>query len=177
MSIRISPGQEGEVSTELALPVLTSQHPSSKCQKGCQKMWKRNTALLQRALPERWTRRCPSRDTAWLLSIGSAGLSPSRLQATLWVFNCINWSYLPDIQLHCCQQQLFPLTQPHQETTKAKTKPSFLRSWPVPILNAPKAKHFPGPRGGYCRTALPAPRVPGSTASSSQYPGWKNNPR
>lgn len=37
MSIRISPGQEEEVSTELALPVLTSHHPSSKCWKGCQK--------------------------------------------------------------------------------------------------------------------------------------------
>lgn len=37
MSIRISPGQEGEVSTELALPVLPSHHPSSKRWKGRQK--------------------------------------------------------------------------------------------------------------------------------------------
>ena len=62
MSIRLSPGQEGEVSTELALPVLTSQHPSSKCWKGCQKTPKQSTALRQTTLPEHWTRRCPSRN-------------------------------------------------------------------------------------------------------------------
>lgn len=44
-SIRMSAGQEGEVSAELALPALTSQHPSSKRRKGCQKTWKQNTAL------------------------------------------------------------------------------------------------------------------------------------
>jgi len=37
MSIRMSLGQEGEVSTELVLPVLTSRHPFSKCCKGCQR--------------------------------------------------------------------------------------------------------------------------------------------
>lgn len=113
-----------------------------------------------------------------VLSIGSTALSPSRLQATLplplWGFNCINRSYLPDTQLHCCQQQRFPRTQSHQETTKEKTKPSFLRSWTIPI-NAPKTKHFPGPRAGYHHTALRVPRCL-APWPLFPYPSWKSNP-
>lgn len=115
-----------------------------------------------------------------LLSIGSTHPSPSHLP--LWLFHCINRSYLPDIQPHCCQQQLLPLTWSQQEATKEKAKPphSERTSWTIPIRNAPRAKHFPGPKGSSPHTALPVRRVPGSVASYSHFqlekqPTLKNN--
>lgn len=161
MSIRRSPGQAGEVSTELAPP--SAGRDARKHQSKAQLL----NRQLNRALDQEMRRQEHGK---LLLGIGSTSLSPSCLQPTLPLplrgFNCIKWSSLPDIQLHSCQQQLVLLTQSQKDYKRRPNPPTTDTSWTISILPKQSASQDQ-------KEALPMPSVPGSMASYSHIPAGK----
>lgn len=120
-SIRMSAGQEGEVSAELAPPVLTSQHPSSAKKHG-------NKTQPLRGHPERvW---------GWEMSWQCCCSAPSCLRAVLWC-HPIARSYSPDIRFPCCQHQLLPLSQSQHEATNKKKSQICLSSDELSVFSPP----------------------------------------
>lgn len=120
-SIRMSAGQEGEVSAELAPPVLTSQHPSSAKKHGnkTQPLWGH-----------------PERVWGWEMPLQCCCSAPSCLRAVLW-FHPIARSYSPDIRFPCCQHQLLPLSQSQHEATNKKKSQICLSSDELSVFSPP----------------------------------------